>query len=67
MGGARADADRFVTWVQGMAGGDKRVAIETIIHSLGLATREESKTVDLDYFGHFFGPLLHALLWIQGL
>lgn len=63
----RADAQGFASWVQGMASGEKRRAVENIVRSLGLTTREESKTVDLDFLGRFFGQLLRALPWIQGL
>ena len=61
----RADAG-FVGWVEGMRG-EARIAVERMVRNAGLTTRDESKTIDLDFFGRFFDQLANASPWIRGL
>lgn len=62
----RTDSVAFAAWVRSVTG-EQREKIEAIVRDADLTTRDESKTIDLDYFCRFFNSLYNALPWIEGM
>ena len=54
----------FGVWVQEIAH-SKRPLVEKIVREARLSTKDESKSIDLDFFGRFFNQLTNALPWMQ--
>ena len=54
----------FGVWVQEIVH-SKRPLVEKIVREARLSTKDESKSIDLDFFGRFFNQLTNALLWMQ--
>lgn len=61
----RTDSVAFAAWVRSVTA-EQREKIEAIVRDADLTTRDESKTIDLDYFCRFFNSLDNALPWIEG-
>lgn len=61
----RADVAGFAAWIRSMTAEEKG-KIETIAREANLTARDQSKTIDLDYFCRFFNNFVSALPWIEG-
>ena len=61
----RADVAGFAAWVRSITA-DVKGKIETIVREANLTTRDQSKTIDLDYFCRFFNNFVNVLPWIEG-
>ena len=61
----RADVAGFAAWIRSMTS-EVKGKIETIVREANLTTRDQSKTIDLDYFCRFFNNFVKVLPWIEG-
>jgi hypothetical protein len=62
----RADAVAFAAWVRSITV-EQKGNVETIVREAGLTARDQSKTIDLDYFCRFFNNFVNVLPWIEGM
>lgn len=61
----RADVAGFAAWIRSVNAAEKG-KIETIVREANLTARDQSKTIDLDYFCRFFNNFVNVLPWIEG-
>ena len=61
----RADVAGFAAWIRSVTAEEKG-KIETIVREANLTARDQSKTIDLDYFCRFFNNFVNVLPWIEG-
>jgi hypothetical protein len=62
----RADVVALAAWVRSITV-EQKGNIETVVRDACLTARDQGKTIDLDYFCHFFNNFVNVLPWIEGM